>query len=124
MNRRHPNRNKAAIQDNSAMENLDEGTQNILLHAFEQFYEQESEVMIAALSESREQLKNSMLDLCVEQDRYKDELMKMTEGKFENHNRKKENAIPLSEYLRRKRGLPPKNPDIFSNNTFFFKLIK
>lgn len=28
----------------------------------------------------------------------------------------KENAIPLSEYLRRKRGLPPKNPEVFSKS--------
>lgn len=27
-----------------------------------------------------------------------------------------ENAIPLSEYLRRKRGLPPKNPEVFSKS--------
>ena len=66
--------------DNMAMESLDDDTQNTLLRAFEQFYEQESEIMLTALNESREELKNSLLELCVEQDKYKDQLNK---GKHE-----------------------------------------
>lgn len=85
------------FNDNSAMENLDEDTQHILLRAFEDFYAQESEVMISALNESREELKNSMLELCVEQDKYKDELMRVSAGKFENSHRKKGILILVKE---------------------------
>lgn len=46
------------------------------------FYEQESEIMIAALEESREEIKNSMMELFYEQEHYKDELVKASEGKY------------------------------------------
>lgn len=76
--------------DNIAMENLDTDTQQTLLRTFENFYEQESEIMIAALEESREELKNSMLDLCLEQDKYKEELSRVSEGKYESKRKKGE----------------------------------
>ena len=88
-------------------QSLDSDTQKALLKTFELFYEQESETMLEALEQSRDEIKNSMLDLCTEQEKYKEELVKASEGKY-NFKRKKENAIPLSEYLRRKRGLPPR----------------
>lgn len=91
-------------EGSSAIEGLDFETQKALLRTFELFYEQESETMLDALEESRDEIKNSMLELCNEQERYKEELVKASEGKY-TFKRKKENSIPLSEYLRRKRGL-------------------
>lgn len=88
MSRRKGIGSRNPSNDNSAVDSLDDGTQKILLKAFEQFYEQESEIMISALNESREELKNSMLELCVEQDKYKDELLKVSEGKYEVKRRK------------------------------------
>ena len=91
---------------NSGVDNLDASTQMALLKTFENFYEQESEAMITALEESREEIKNSMLDLFYEQEQFKEELVKASEGKY-TFKRKKENLIPLAEYLRRKKGLSP-----------------
>lgn len=82
---------------------IDVDTQMVLMKTFENFYDQESEAMITVLEESREEIKNSMLDLFYEQEKFKEELVKASEGKYD-FKRKKENAIPLAEYLRRKRG--------------------
>ena len=72
----------------NAVENFDVETQKALLKAFEMFYEQESEVMISALEHSREEIKDSMVDLVVEQDKYKEELQRASEGRY-NFERKK-----------------------------------
>ncbi|CAF0756565.1 unnamed protein product [Brachionus calyciflorus] len=88
----------------STIDSLDTDTQTVLLKTFETFYEQESEAMITALEESREEIKNSMLDLFYEQEHFKEELVKASEGRY-TFKRKKENLIPLAEHLRRKKGL-------------------
>lgn len=98
---------KTNNSNNADEQSIDSDTQKALLKTFELFYEQESETMLEALEQSRDEIKNSMLDLCTEQEKYKEELVRASEGKY-NFKRKKENAIPLSEYLRRKRGLPPR----------------
>jgi len=63
-------------------------TQRTLMKTFELFYEQESEIMIAALEESREEIKNSVLELVDEQDKHKEALCRASEGKY-NYRRKK-----------------------------------
>ena len=65
-----------------AVDNLDLETQRALLRAFEMFYEQESEVMLNALEHSREEIKDSMVDLVTEQEKYKEELLKASEGRY------------------------------------------
>jgi hypothetical protein len=65
-------------------------TQTMLLRTFENFYQQESETLINALEESRDDIKNSMLELCMEQEKYKEELMRISDGKY-NFRRKKGN---------------------------------
>lgn len=86
-------------------------TQTVLLKTFENFYQQESETLITTLEESRDEIKNSMLELCIEQEKCKDELNRMTNGKYSSR-KKKDNSLTLSEYLRRKKGLSCSNlPD-------------
>lgn len=85
---------------------LNRETQQILLKTFEDFYRQESESMLGILSQSRNEIKDSMVDLMEEQHEHKEELNKVTEGRYSNV-RKKENSIPLAVYLRRKRGDTP-----------------
>jgi flagellar basal body-associated protein FliL len=72
------------------VDSLDVDTQKTLLKTFELFYEQESETMLEALEQSRDEIKNSMLDLCTEQEKYKEELVRASEGKY-NFKRKKGN---------------------------------
>lgn len=119
------------VMESNMVESLDSDTQKTLLKTFEMFYEQESELMLAALEESRDEIKNSMLDLVDEQERYKEELFRASEGKYDIRRKKGrlyylllfitelhlvyyiynniENSVPLSEYLRKKRGLPSRN---------------
>ena len=69
--------------DHTLVENMERETQETLLRTFEFFYEQESEIMISALAESRNFIKHSMIDLVEEQDKMKEELSKVSEGKYE-----------------------------------------
>jgi hypothetical protein len=63
-------------------------TQTVLLKTFEHFYQQESETLITTLEESRDDIKNSMLELCLEQERCKEELYRLSDGRY-NFRRKK-----------------------------------
>jgi hypothetical protein len=69
--------------DPALVDNLEKDTQETLLKTFEYFYEQESETMIQALSQSRDLIKCSMVDLVDEQDKMKEKLAKVSEGKYE-----------------------------------------
>ena len=71
------------VVDPHLVDDLEKDTQETLLKTFEYFYEQESETMIHALSESRIMIKHSMVDLVDEQDRMKEKLHKVSEGKYE-----------------------------------------
>lgn len=81
-------------------------TQRVLLKTFDDFYRQESMSMLEILAKSREEIKDSALDLIDEQTGFKDELTKVTEGRYTT-TRKPENSVPLSVYIRRKRGDTP-----------------
>jgi hypothetical protein len=70
--------------------NLTLQTQALLLKTFDQFYEQESESMLNILAQSREEIKDSMLDLVEEQSEFKKELNKVTDGRY-SASRKKGN---------------------------------
>ena len=63
-------------------------TQAILLKTFENFYKHESETMISIISKSRNDIKDSVLDLINDQVKHKEELNTLTEGKY-SYNRKK-----------------------------------
>ena len=76
------------VMESNMVESLDSDTQKTLLKTFEMFYEQESELMLAALEESRDEIKNSMLDLVDEQERYKEELSRASEGKYDIRRKK------------------------------------
>jgi hypothetical protein len=78
------------------MDNADNMQQD-LMRTFDTFYEQESETMISTLEESREELKNSMLELCLEQDRYKEELARVSEGKYEFRRKKGRPKLPFKQ---------------------------
>jgi hypothetical protein len=69
--------------DPALVDSLEKDTQETLLKTFEYFYEQESETMIQALSQSRDLIKHSMVDLVDEQDKMKEKLSKVSEGKYE-----------------------------------------
>ena len=69
--------------DQTLVETMERETQETLLKTFEYFYEQESEIMISALAESRNFIKHSMIDLVEEQDKMKEELSKVSDGKYE-----------------------------------------
>jgi hypothetical protein len=90
----------------------------LIANTFEylEFYKQESETMLSILGSSRNQIKDSVLELINEQVRHKEELTKVTEGKY-TYNRKKENSTPLSVYMRRKRGNTPGSSSSFSINS-------
>lgn len=62
--------------------NLAIQTQTVLLKTFDQFYEQESETMLAILAQSREEIKDSMLALVEEQSEFKKELDTVTDGRY------------------------------------------
>lgn len=91
--------------DHALVETMEKSTQETLLKTFEYFYDQESDTVITALSESRGMIQGSMLGLVEEQVTLKDKLCEASDGKYDNR-RKIENSIPLAEYLRKKRGLP------------------
>jgi vacuolar-type H+-ATPase subunit D/Vma8 len=60
----------------------------------------ESESMIKALEESREELKGSIVDFSEEQEKYKEELVKASEGKYSTTRRKgMQETIENSEYF-------------------------
>ena len=116
---------------------IESDTQTTLIRTFENFYQAESETLITTLEESRDEIKNSMLELCLEQERCKEELYRLSDGRY-NFRRKRgklrngckckckwlnkqsfiypnlmflENSVPLSEYLRRKKGLSKKTEE-------------
>lgn len=70
--------------DPALVESLEKDTQETLLKTFEYFYEQESETMIQALSNSRNLIKCSMVDLVDEQDKMKQKLNKISDGKYDS----------------------------------------
>lgn len=57
-------------------------TQKILHDTFDNFYEKESEVMINMIEESRDEIKNSMMDLILEQQSLKDDLERISNGRY------------------------------------------
>ena len=58
------------------------------MKTFEDFYRQESESMLGILSQSRNEIKDSMVDLMEEQHEHKEELNKVTEGRYSNVRKK------------------------------------
>lgn len=83
-------------------DDLSEETKKILHETFENFYEKESVAMIDMIEDSRKEVADSVLELMDEQKRLKDELNRLSNGKYGKP--KKENVISLSLYLKRKRG--------------------
>lgn len=83
-------------------DDLSEETKKILHETFENFYEKESVAMIDMIEDSRKEVADSVLELMDEQKRLKDELNRLSNGKYGKS--KKENVISLSLYLKRKRG--------------------
>jgi hypothetical protein len=98
-------------------------TQTVLLRTFENFYQQESETLITTLEESRDDIKNSMLELCLEQERCKEELYRLSDGRY-NFRRKKGkfNYFPNNIYKTRKFRMMffVANERILSTNYYYF----
>ena len=61
---------------------LSRETQKILHETFDNFYELESETMINMIEESRDDIKNSVVDLMREQQSLKDDLNRLTNGRY------------------------------------------
>ena len=59
-----------------------EKTHQTLVQTFEKFYTQESHAMIAAIEESRAEMKNSVLEFFEEQEKYKEQLLKASKGRY------------------------------------------
>lgn len=59
-----------------------------LIRTFEQFYAKESENMIAAIEQSREEMRESIVEFFDEQSKYKEELEKASQGRYEFKRRK------------------------------------
>ncbi len=61
---------------------LSRDTQKILHETFDNFYEKESETMINMIEESRDDIKNSVVELMREQQTLKDDLNRLTNGRY------------------------------------------
>jgi hypothetical protein len=59
-----------------------EKTHQTLVQTFEKFYTQESQAMISAIEQSREEMKNSVLEFFEEQEKYKEQLLKASKGRY------------------------------------------
>lgn len=89
---------------------LSKETQKILHETFDTFYEKESETMINMIEESRDDIKNSVVDLMREQQNLKDDLNRLTNGRY---GQGKKGIIVEEVYLEMK--LINKNKDFFEN---------
>lgn len=79
-------------------------TEECLLQTFQVFFSKESTMIMEALAESREDMKTTIPELVRSQEKAKDEIEKMSDGKYFGQ-RQPENSIPLAEYIRKKRNL-------------------
>ena len=84
----HSDNMEEKVDTKEKMRVLNIETQEILLKTFENFYKHESETMISIISKSRNDIKDSVLDLINDQVKHKEELNTLTEGKY-SYNRKK-----------------------------------
>jgi hypothetical protein len=84
----HSDNKEEMVDTEEKMRVLNIETQAILLKTFENFYKHESETMISIISKSRNDIKDSVLDLINDQVKHKEELNTLTEGKY-SYNRKK-----------------------------------
>jgi hypothetical protein len=75
-------------EEDKSPEVVNAETQRSLLNTIETFYIKESEDMLDALMASREEITHSMVQLSDEQDRYKDELLRASEGKYDFRRKK------------------------------------
>lgn len=63
-------------------DDISKETQKILHETFDNFYERESEVMINMIEESRDDIKNSVVELMREQQSLKEDLTRLSNGKY------------------------------------------
>ncbi len=69
-------------------DNVTTETEQALLRAFEVFFARESEIILSTLEESRENIRNTVVDLVSEQDKHKEELFRATDGKYDSRRKK------------------------------------
>lgn len=77
-------------EDEDRQEELNLETQRILMRTFDEFYKQESETMLNILAMSRDGIKDTVVDLIEEQAEFKNELSRVSEGKYNNARKKGE----------------------------------
>ncbi|CAF3364182.1 unnamed protein product [Rotaria socialis] len=100
---------------------LTQPTEELILHAFETLKNEDSKSIMAALDESRSLLRSSLEELRCGQDEYRKQLEQIKNYKESETPRRKENAIPLSLFLRQKRdtqALADLTPDSGMNATY------
>ncbi|CAF0969870.1 unnamed protein product [Rotaria sordida] len=103
------------------MTTLTPQSQELILHAFETIRNEDSINLMTTLDESRDMLRNSYDEFQREQDKYKKQLEEITRNKELAMQRRKENAIPISLFLRQKhdiRGLADLRPNSGMNATY------
>jgi hypothetical protein len=85
-----------------------ENLHETLIQTFEKFYTQESQSMISAIEKSREEMKDSVVEFFEEQLKYKEQLVKASEGRY--------------TFKRRKGSIFIENYNVSTN--FFFQLYQ
>ena len=69
-------------------DNVTTETEQALLRAFDVFFARESEMILNTLEESRENIRNTVVDLVSEQDKHKEDLFRATDGKYDSRRKK------------------------------------
>ncbi|CAF1037851.1 unnamed protein product [Rotaria sp. Silwood1] len=96
-------------------------SQELILHAFEAIKNEDSRNMMTTLDESRDMLRSSYEEFQREQEQYKKQLEEITRNKELAIQRRKENSIPISIFLRQKHdihGLADLRPNSGMNATY------
>lgn len=103
------------------LSNLTPQCQSLILHAVETIRDEDSRQIMAILDESRNMLRSSYDDFKHDQEEYRKQLEVVTMSKEAAMQRRKENAIPLSMFMRQKRdieGLADLRPNSGMNPTY------
>ncbi|CAF4027852.1 unnamed protein product [Rotaria sp. Silwood2] len=103
------------------MQNTNKFLQELILHTFEAIKNEDSQNMMTTLDESRDMLRSSLEEFQHEQAQYKTQLEEIMRNKELAIQRRKENAIPISIFLRQKHdihGLADLRPNSGMNLTY------
>ncbi|UJR25433.1 hypothetical protein I4U23_006780 [Adineta vaga] len=112
---------RARKQSVPDLTNLTPQSQELILRAVDTIKKEDSESVMSALDESRDILRNSFEEFKREQEEYRKQLQEISKQKENVMGRQKENAIPLSIFMKQKRdteGLADLRPNSGMNLTY------